>query len=241
VSTGHHTPACACVLASLRSRNGGGTVREVQDPVCREGLEGDGQEITELWPALERLPRIDAAVRTARPHEVAVFGGDQVVFLDTRTGEARRSGKIAALWPGPFTEDIDAALNWTSKGSVGKVYLFRDGLYARYDFFRGTPMVDVNYPRGTTRSWSGLPGDLDSGFLVSGSTAVFFRQEKAYTYDLEKSRWSQAPILENFLGAYPTRIEAAVRPERSGPSFFFRDGRAKRFAHDREVDGCAEN
>jgi hypothetical protein len=99
--------------------------------------------------------------------------------------------KIFGHWPGLWTDRIDAAVNWGN----GKIYVFRDSEYMRYDLT--LDRVDAGYPKNTSTNWNGVWSDrVDAVLYHGGQKAYFFRDNLCRHYDLAQDRVDQENVVE---------------------------------------------
>lgn len=108
----------------------------------------------ETWPGLPWTNGIDAAVYW-KDGKVLVFEGNQYVRIDVQADHVDPGyPKLinSETWPGlPWSEGIDAALN----GGNGKIYLFKDTQYVRWDI--QTDRIDPGYPKPiNNETWPGI-------------------------------------------------------------------------------------
>ncbi len=81
--------------------------------------------------------------------------------------------------PGAPDRDVDAALLW---GGNGQLYLFRGGLYWKYNFAKA--QVEHSYPRRISGHWRGVPSPLGAAFRWRNGRSYFFdRAGNYYRFD----------------------------------------------------------
>lgn len=111
---------------------------------------------------------IDAAL--AWNKDVIYFTkGNLVVAYDNTNDRIIRQMTLAEAFPGITFTHIDAILDYAN----GKVYLFSDGVYARFD--RGKHCVDPGYPREVAAGWTKLT-------MQTFDAAVSWPNGKAYFF-----------------------------------------------------------
>lgn len=142
------------------------------------------QLIAPNWQGL-RPTRPDAAVYWGFG-KIYFFYGDEYVRYDV-VNDAVDPGylppnlprKIAGNWNMPWTDRIDAGVNWGN----GKIYFFRGGEYLRYDIT--LDRMDESYPKSIDGNWNGIWTDnLDAVLYQGGKKAYFFKGNEYRRYDL---------------------------------------------------------
>ena len=106
------------------------------------------------WPGLPWTDGIDAAVNWGNG-KVYIFKGNEYVRFDIEADKVDQGYPKTinqTTWPGlPWTDGIDAAVNFGN----GKVYIFNDSQYVRYDIKQDK--VDEGYPKPIDQAtWPGL-------------------------------------------------------------------------------------
>ncbi|MFC1849656.1 hemopexin repeat-containing protein [candidate division CSSED10-310 bacterium] len=126
---------------------------------------------------------------------------------------------IKNLWPGLWSDTIDAAFNWGN----GKVYFFKGKHYIRYDL--KTDKSDPGYPKLIRDLWPGLWSDTIDAAINWGNGKVYFFKGKHYIrYDLkaDKSDPGYPKLIKGFWpGLWSDTIDAAVNWG-NGKVYFFK-------------------
>lgn len=173
-----------------------------------QGSQDTGQN----WPGL-RPGRPDAALYWGFG-KAYFFYGDEYLRYDTVADQVdpeylspNPPAKIAGHWTMPWTDRIDAAVNWGN----GKCYLFRDAEYLRYDLTFDT--VDDGYPKPIDGNWTGVWTDrIDAALYQGGSKAYFFRDDEYRRYDVASDTVDQSgPISTLVFEPVPAGITTAAR------------------------------
>ncbi len=102
--------------------------------------------------------------------------------------------KIANSWNMPWTDHIDAAVNW----GHGKIYFFRGTEYLRYDIT--LDRMDDDYPKPIEGNWNGIwPDDLDAVLYQGGAKAYFFKGDEFRRYDLALDNVDQSGSIDTLV------------------------------------------
>lgn len=141
---------------------------------------------------------------------------------------------IRGNWQGFGSDPVKAAVRDVSKAGWEKIYLFRDGLYWRFDI--PTDRIEGT-ARLTTRDWKGIPNRVDAVFSYQDNRMYFFSGSQCYLYLRAENRVAAGypkAIAQEFVGV-PDNLDAAVYFTDNGKIYFFKDmqyyrvdGRTKR-------------
>ena len=135
---------------------------------------------------------------------------------------------IAGAWrdlPAGFTRDLDAAVNGQAS-FAGKLYLFKGGEYARYDW--AADRADPGYPKPIAGAWRDLPAaftaNLDAAVSGKGpfaGKAYLFKGSQYVRYDWAADR-ADPGYPKPIAGAWPglptgftANLQAALNGQRS--------------------------
>jgi hypothetical protein len=162
------------------------------------------QPIAPNWPGL-RLVRPDAALYWGFGKAYFFYGDEYVRFdlgnnaVDPEYLPPNLPLKIAGNWNIPWTDRIDAAVNWLN----GKVYFFRGSEYLRFDIT--LDRTDDHYPKPIAGNWNGIwPSDIDAALYQGGTKAYFFKDDEFRRFDLVLDNVDQAgPITSLTLDPVP--------------------------------------
>lgn len=175
-------------------------------------LDQGSVPIAPNWPGL-RLTRPDAAL-TWGFGKFYFFYGDEYVRFDLQANAVdppylppNPPTRIAGNWNMPWTDRIDAAVNWGN----GKVYFFRGPEYLRYDIARDR--MDETYPKSIAGHWNGIwPEGIDAALYQGGTKAYFFRGAEFRRFDLAADQVDQSgPISALTLDPVPSGLWTPAR------------------------------
>ncbi len=159
------------------------------------------------------------------------FGGSLVVDdkIQTIVANAIDEAIVVGNWPGLWTADIDAAVNWGN----GKVYFFKGGEYIRYNI--KADVSDAGYPSPISGNWPGLWTDNIDAIVNWGNGKVyFFRGSEYCRYDIEQDSVDPGyprTIAGNWPGLWSSGIDAAVAWH-DGRVYFFKGSEYVRYNMD---------
>lgn len=125
-------------------------------------------------------------------------------------------------WQGFSGDPITAAVRDASKSGWEKIYLFKEGLYWRFDV--ATDRVEGS-ARITTRDWKGIPRRVDAVFSYQDNRMYFFSGNQCYLYLRAENRVAAGypkPIAQEFPGT-PDDLDAAVYFTDNGKIYFFKE------------------
>ncbi|CAG2058859.1 unnamed protein product, partial [Timema podura] len=89
--------------------------------------------------------------------------------------------------------------------------------------------VAANYPRLITRSWKGLPGNMDAAFTYRNGKTYFFKGDQYWRYIGKKMDGEYPkPISEGFTGI-PDNLDAAMVWGGNGKIYFYKGSKFWRF------------
>jgi hypothetical protein len=131
-------------------------------------------------------------------------------------------------WPASWTDGIDAGLDWGN----GKVYLFRDSQYVRYDI--AANRVDPGYPLPIAGNWGNWPASftsVDAVVKLSNGKIYFFHGSQYVRYDIATDRVDPGypvPIAGNWPGVFTDGIDYGLLHP-NGMIYFFQDTQYRRF------------
>lgn len=170
------------------------------------------QPIALNWPGL-RPTRPDAAVHWGFGKAYFFYGDEYVRFdagnnaVDPEYLLPNPPRKIAGNWNLPWTDRIDAAVNWGN----GKVYFFRGTEYLRFDIT--LDRTDDNYPKPIAGNWNGIwPGDIDAVLYQGGTKVYFFKGDEFRRFDIALDNVDQAGAITALtLDPVPSGIWTAAR------------------------------
>lgn len=175
-------------------------------------LEQRGLDIAGNWPGL-RQTRPDAAVYWGYGKAYFFYGDEYLRYDAGQEGvEAaylppNAPRKITGNWTMPWTDRIDAAVNWGN----GKIYFFRGSEYLRYDLTQDR--MDDGYPLPIDGHWNGLWTDgIDAALYQGGRKAYFFKGDEYRRYDLDADNVDgSGPISSLTLDPVPDGMLTAAR------------------------------
>ena len=138
------------------------------------------------------------------------FNGSQYSRYDVR-GDRVDPGcprRIRDHWPGLFTNNIAAAVNWGN----GKVYFFSGDQYCRYDVT--ADQVDPGYPRRIRDHWPGLfTANITAAVNWGDGKVYFFSGDRYCRYDIQTDQVDRGyplRIRDHWPGLFVSGIDAAV-------------------------------
>jgi len=137
-------------------------------------------------------------------------------------------------WPGVWTSDIDAVINWGN----GKSYFFKDAEYIRYDI--KTDKADPGYPKAINqKTWPGVwTSGIDAAINWGNGKAYFFKGAEYIRYDIKAEKadpgYPKAITPQRWPGVWTHGVDAAII-WRKGKAYFFK-GTAESIRHDTKVD-----
>jgi hypothetical protein len=130
--------------------------------------------------------------------------------------------------PAGWNDGIDSGVDWGN----GKVYLFRDTQYVRYDV--ATNSVDPGYPLPIDGNWGPWPASftsIDAAVKWPNGKIYFFHGPEYVRYDIATNRIDPgfpAPIAGNWPGVFTDGIDYGFMYP-NGIAYFFQDGQYQRF------------
>ena len=90
-----------------------------------------------------------------------------------RTDQGYPRAISKSYWPGLWSSDVDAAVNWGN----GKVYFFKGNQYTRYDI--KADKADPGYPVAIKNNWPGVwTSGVDAAINWGNTRAYFFALTK---------------------------------------------------------------
>lgn len=170
------------------------------------------QAIDANWPGL-RPTSPDAAVYWGAGKTYFFYGDEYLRYdvgndaVDPEYLPPNPPRKIAGNWDMPWTDRIDAAVNWGN----GKIYFFRGNEYLRYDIT--FDRVDPGYPKLIAGNWNGVwTSDLDAVLYQGGNKAYFFKGDEYCQFDLASDNVDQRGTIDSLmLEPVPEGIWTAAR------------------------------
>ncbi len=114
--------------------------------------------------------KVDAAFYDPSEGATYLFREGRVGKFRNMQIEAGYPRPISDVFPGAPDRDVDAALLW---GGDGQLYLFRGGLYWKYNFAKR--QVEHSYPRRISSGWRGVSSPVGA--------AIRWRNGKSYFFD----------------------------------------------------------
>jgi len=161
--------------------------------------EGGQRNIAANWTGL-RPTRPDAAVYWGFGKAYFFYGDEYVRYdavkdsVDPEYLPPNLPPKIAGNWNMPWTNGIDAAVNW----GTGKIYFFRGSEYLRYDIT--LDRADDDYPKPIAGNWNGIWTDsIDAVLYQGGAKAYFFKGDEFRRYDLEMDNVDQTGFIDDLV------------------------------------------
>lgn len=166
------------------------------------------------------------------------FHGNTYVRYDMGTDRAVEGYpfKISGNWPGLWSQNIDAAVNWGN----GKVYFFKGDEYIRYDI--ALDKSDPGYPKKIKDNWPGLwNADLNSVVNWDNGKVYFFKGDEYIRYDIASDKSDPGypkKIKDNWPGLWHRDIDGAFSWN-SDIAYFFKNHEYIRYDKiaDRAVSG----
>jgi Hemopexin len=132
-------------------------------------------------------------------------------------------------WPAGWADGIDAGLDWGN----GKVYLFRDSQYVRYDI--ATDRVDPGYPQPIAGNWGwNWPASftsVDAAVKWPNGKIYFFRGSQYLRYDIATNSIDPgypAPVAGNWPGLFTGGVDYGFMHP-NGLAYFFLGTQYQRF------------
>ena len=149
-------------------------------------------DIAANWTGL-RSTRPDAALYWGFG-KIYFFYGDEYVRYDVTKDAVdpdylppNPAFKIGGHWNMPWTDQIDAAVNWGN----GKAYFFRGPEYLRYDITLDS--MDDGYPKPIDGNWTNIWTDgVDAVLYQGGTKAYFFKGDEFRRYDIASDTVDQS-------------------------------------------------
>ncbi|XP_054159286.1 matrix metalloproteinase-14-like [Oppia nitens] len=140
---------------------------------------GYPKRISDIFPGV--IGKVDAVITDQNSGRTYIFKKNKVwVFKEPMNKPIRAKDSINNLIRGLDTNSLDAATRW---GFNGKIYLFKDDKYWRYEPERVSYPINRRYPQ-STQAWRGLPDKIDAAmFWPKTGKTYFFSGSQYYRFN----------------------------------------------------------
>ena len=202
----------------------------IADPAQRQALQ-DAYRAASSFDPISAIFSIDK--------EIYFFRDSKYFVYNRATGESRIPDSIAARWPvlgETGFEQIDGAFEGSGLVShrgeslAGKLFLFREGRYARLDLASGA--FDPGYPCTIAEGWPGVSFErIDAALNVGMDTVYLFKGGEYIRFDLASNHAEPGyPDLigRRWAGLVFDRIDAAIY-WKDGKVYFFKEDQYIRY------------
>lgn len=144
----------------------------------REVMQGYPVPVRRMFPDLpEYVKRVDAVYQRDDGH-IVIFTGDRYWVYDGSRFVENSPQHIGRYGLPSDMDHIDAVMVWQKNRAT---YFFRNSHFWRYN--STTSRMDPGYPKPISRSWRGVPDEVDDAMTWTDGKTYFFKGEKFYQID----------------------------------------------------------